>query len=177
MGMFSGVENAKASFDAKYLGQGHYLCRVDRVKADKTRTGDEFLAVEMTVIHTFPDGDGDSQKWHRPGEAVSQLMMAKHDSFKGNVKAMIANLLGVKENEVAEKDCEAACSAQQPMAGIIAEVRARDILTKKGTPFTTIRYVRSFPAVEIQDTIDPKLLDIYFPGDTLEKMIEAEAEG
>jgi hypothetical protein len=175
--MFSGIEKAKASFDAAYMNEGHYLCRIDRVKADKNRSGDHFLAVEMTVIHTYADGDGKPESWHKPGDAVSHLMMSKHDSFLGNVKAMIANLLGVHESEVSEKDCETASGPNQPLAGMVAEVRARGILTRQQKPFTKITYVREFPASEIQDTIDAKMLAAYFPGDTLDKMIEREAEG
>ena len=176
MGMFKGIESAKASFDAKYVGEGHYLCRIDRIKADVTRTKDEFLAVEMTVLHTFPDGDGKSEAWHRPGEAVSHLMMAKHDSFMGNVKAMVSNILGCHESEVTENDCEALSGSQQPLAGTVAEIKGRQIVTRANKPFTKISYIRTFPASELQDKLDPKILSTYFPGDTLDKMIEAEAE-
>lgn len=177
MGLFKGVEGAKGSFDAAYMGEGHYLCRIDRLKADKTRNKDDFLAVEMTVLYTYPDGDGDKEKWHKPGAAVSHLMMAKHDSFLGNVKAMIANLLGCHESEVSEKDCDNASGPAQPMAGMIAEIKARGIMTRAQKPFTKITYVREFPASELQDLLDAKTLEIYFPGDTLDKMIEREAEG
>lgn len=177
MGLFKGVEGAKGSFDAAYMGEGHYLCRIDRLKADKTRSGDQFLAVEMTVVHVFADGDGEPDKWHKVGNAVSHLMMAKHDSFLGNVKSMIANLLGVHESEVTEADCDNASGAGQPLSGIIAEVKARGIMTRAQKPFTKISYVREFPASEIQDTIDEKAMAIFFPGDTLDKMIEREAEG
>lgn len=174
MGMFKGIENAKASFDAKYVGEGHYLCRIDRIKADQTRTKDDFLAVEMTVLHTFPDGDGASDKWHRPGEAVSHLMMAKHDSFMGNVKAMVSSILGVHESEVTENDCELLSSTSQPLAGSVIELKGRQIITRQNKPFTKITYMRTFPAVELQETLDAQILSTYFPGDTLEKMIEAE---
>lgn len=176
MGMFKGIEGAKASFDASYMGEGHYLCRIDRLKADKTRAGDHFLAVEMTVLHTYTDGDGTADKWHQPGNAVSHLMMCKHDSFLGNVKSMIANLLGVHETEVTEADCDQASGPNQPLGGIVAEVRARGIMTRAQKPFTKITYVREFPASELQDTLSPKMLTAYFPGDVLDKMIEREAE-
>jgi len=174
MSMFSGIETAKASFDAKYLQQGHYLCRIDRVKADKTRSGDQFLAVEMTVLHTFTDGDGLPEKWHKAGESASHLMMAKHDSFLGNVKAMIANLLACHESEVKESDCVKVSEKEQPLAGMVAEIRARDILTRANKSFTKVSYIREFPASEIEAVLDEKTLALYFPGDTLEKMIEEE---
>lgn len=176
MGMFSGIDTAKASFDAKYLGQGHYLLRIDRIKADKTRSSDEFLAVEMTVLHTFEDGDGDPSTWHRPGEAVSHLMMKKHDSFLGNVKAMVANLMGCHESEVKEADCESMSGPTQPLGGMVAEVRSRNIMTRAQKLFTKVSYVREFPASELQDVLSEKVLDTYFPGDTLAEMIAAEME-
>jgi len=179
MGLFTGIENAKPSFDAKYIMPGHYLCRIDRIKADRTRKGDDFLAVEMTVLHTFDDGDvnekaGGRAAWHRPGESVSQLFLAKHDTFKGNVKAMVANLTGCHESEVTEADCQRICSEEQVLSGMIAEIKARTIITKAGQEFTKVSYVREFPAAELQDVLDEKILDTYFPGDTLANMI-AEA--
>lgn len=176
MGMFDGIEGAKASFDAKYQGPGHYLNRIDRVKADKTRAGDEFMAVEMTVMHTFMDGLGAPEKWHKAGEATSHLMMKKHDSFLGNVKAMVANLLGVHESEVTKADCERISSAEQPMAGMVIELSARDILTKKNQPFTKVSYTREVPAVELPNLLDDKIVATYFPGDTLADMIEEQAK-
>jgi len=175
MGMFDGVETAKASFDAKYQGAGHYLNRIDRVKADKTRGGDEFLAVEMTVLHTFADGQGDPAKWHKPGEAVSHLMMKKHDSFLGNVKAMVANVMGAHESEVTKADCERICTAEQPFAGMVVELSGRDILTKKNQPFTKISYVREMPAVDLPEILDEKIIATYFPGDTLADMIAEQS--
>jgi hypothetical protein len=176
MGMFTGVEGAKASFDAKYLGEGHYLLRIDRIKAGRSRQQKDFLAVEMTVLYAFPDGDGPKEKWHRTGEAVSHMMMADHDSFKGNVKALVANLTGCHESEVTENDCEAVCGDAQPFSGLVAEVRARNILTRAQKLFTKISYVRKFPAGELQDMLSEQVLTTYFPGDTLEKMIVEEAE-
>lgn len=176
MSMFKGVEGAKASFDASYVGAGHYLCRIDRVKADKTRSKDDFLAVEMTVLHVFMDGAGEPAKWHKAGSAVSHLMMAKHDSFLGNVKAMVAAVMGVHESEVTEKDCEDLSGAGQPLAGMVIELKAREILTRANKPFTKVTYEREFPAAELQDLLDAKILAAYFPGDTLEKMIVAQAE-
>lgn len=176
MSMFKGVEGAKASFDASYLGAGHYLCRIDRVKADVTRTKDQFLAVEMTVLHTFMDGAGEPAKWHKAGSAVSHLMMAKHDSFLGNVKAMVAALMGVHESEVTQADCEELSGANQPLAGMVIEVKARDILTRAQKNFTKVTYEREFPAAELGDILEEKILTAYFPGDTLEKMIVAQNE-
>lgn len=176
MGLFDGIEEAKASFDAQYLREGHYLLRIDRVKADQTRAKDEFLAVEMTVLHTYMDGFGDPAKWHKPGEAVSHLMMKKHDSFLGNVKAMLSALMGVHESEVTKQDCIDVSGEGQPMAGMVIEVTARTIMTRQQKPFTKITYNREFPAKDIEDILDPKMLAAYFPGETLADMIVAQAE-
>lgn len=176
MGLFDGVEQAKASFDAKYQGAGHYLCRIDRIKADKTRGGDEFMAVEMTVMHTFMDGQGAPEKWHKPGESTSHLLMKKHDSFLGNVKALVANVTGCHESEVTKADCERIASAEQPLAGAVIELSARDILTRKNQPFTKVSYIREVPATELVELLDEKIVATYFPGDTLADMIAEQAE-
>lgn len=182
MGMFTGVEDAKASFDAVYVNVGHYILRIDRVKADESRKKEQFMAVEMTTLHQYGDcasflKEGDSpDKLHRPGQAVSHLMMAKHESFKGNVKAMIANILGVHETEVSEKDCNDICGEGQPLGGMIIEVRAQNILTRDKRDFTKVTYVREVPASELFNVLDQKIIDTYFPEDVMAKMLADEAE-
>lgn len=173
MGMFDGVEKAKASFDSNYVRRGHYYALINRVKADQTRNGDKFVAIEMTILHTFGDGDGKelqgpevdlADKWHAPGEDTSQLLMAKQDTFLGNFKAFIANVMGVSDTEIDSKTCEEATDPNnQPMAGKVIELNNRVIKTRAGKDFTKVNYRREVPVAEFANVIDREVLNRYVP--------------
>lgn len=184
--LFTGVEEAKASTDSNYVRAGHYLARIDRVKADKTRPPAmrPFVAVEMSCLHAFADGELSLQhngeewvgvnKWHRPGEGFTDMKMADQDPFLGNMKALIAGVMGVDPNQVTEQDCKDVCKADQPLAGMVIEIRARDIVTKNGKPFTKVTYVREYPAETLQDVLSEDILNAFFPGDSLAELIESQ---
>lgn len=173
-GMFDGIEEAKASFDANYMRAGHYIVRIDRVKADKSRKGDGFVAFEMTILHVFDDSEGDKAALHRPGEPVTHMLMEKHDSFLGNLKSAIANCFGCDVTEVTKAVCVKVTGTDQALGGMIVEVRNRDITTRAGNPFTKVSYVREVPAVELADVLSEKILGQFFPGDMLAEMIAEE---
>lgn len=162
MGMFDKVEDAKASVDGgSYVRAGHYIARIDRVKADKSQqNNDEFVAVEMTVLSTLPDGDipvdADfnslgKENWHAAGEQFTHLMMTKHASFLGNMKAFVANIGGMPEVEVDSDTCEEVTNGV--FEGLFIELRARTIRTRAGKPFTKVGYVREVPPLEISDRL------------------------
>jgi len=185
--MFSGIRDAKMSTDSNYARRGHYLAMITKMKADETRAGDDFVAVEMTILHTFEDGDGKDLQgsddarpedtWHRPGEDMSHLMMAKHDSFLGNLKACIANVLDVEPAEVTEEACIEATDPDgaQPMAGRVVELKNRVITTRAGKPFTKVSYAREVDPSEYAEVIDQKVLARYVP-DLDERLAEEGAD-
>lgn len=173
MKMFNGVEEAKASFDTNYVRRGHYLALITRVKADSTRKDEDFVAVEMTILHTYNDGDGKDlqddpelemgNKWHRTGEDTSHLMMAKHESFLSNLKAFIANVMGVDPAEVTKATCVKACDDDQPMAGRVVELKNRVIKTRAGKDFTKVSYSREVEPAEYAPVIDKAVINRYLP--------------
>lgn len=183
-GMFKGIEKpeVRASRDSNYFRRGHYLLRIDKVKADETRQGKAFIAIETTVLHTFPDGDGrDFQgdleqgdyQWSKPGSTPSQLLMLAQDTFLPNVKAFVCNMMGVPESKVDEAACEDMCADDNPMGGMVAEVQNRTIKTRAGNDFTKVNWVREWLPSEYSKVVDVKLLETFFPN--LEELLEAEA--
>lgn len=187
MGIFDNVENTQAANSGgNYIRPGHYLARVDRIKSGTSQTGaGDFVAVEMTVLEALPDGDvpvnenfeklGEDQ-WHRAGEQVSHVLMAKHQSFLGNFKALVANIGGIAEAEVTRERCEAVTDGL--FDGLLVEVRARTIKTKsRGTPFTVVTYVREVPAQEVSERVDVETLSrVLGPGAIDDLIAAAEAE-
>lgn len=165
-------EKAKASQDSNWEREGHYLQIVERVKIDQNRSKDTALFIEKTIIHVYDNADGDG---HRVGESVTHSMWQKHDSFMGNVKAMLSSLLGIKPTDVKKEDLFEILSDEQPLAGQVIEVKNRVIMTRKNTPFTKIGYRRIVPAAELLKILDPEVIKAYFPDDLLVRMAEAEA--
>jgi hypothetical protein len=133
MGLFDNIETAKVSMN-RYIRSGHYLARIDAVKAGKNRFGDDLVAIEMTGIYTFPDGQPPSkgEQFHAPGEAFSDVISRKgaKDMYLGRVKAFITSVTNEPESAVTAQVAEIVTGATQPLKGLIVEVFGRNIVTK-----------------------------------------------
>ncbi len=164
--LFAGISEAKARLDANYERPGHYYLRIDALKIGRSRRGDDFMAVEKTVIHVLDDDEG---KAHKPGESVTHMMMAKHDSFLGNVKAMVAKLLDCSVDSVTPDACVMICGDDQPLSGMVIECKNRNIMTRADKPFTVINYIREVPALELveKQVLTQRILDLFFDGGAL----------
>jgi hypothetical protein len=157
MGLFEGIKDAKASRGANYVRAGNYLVVINRVKLDKTRKNIAFVAIEMTNLVTLSEDPAD--KPHRPGEHMSHLLMSDKDSWLGNFKAFISNVMGVPEDEVDEAACEQVTGKDQPLAGLIVEMQNKIIETKEKKPFTLVNYVRALEPEEAKSLIPAEVLD------------------
>lgn len=185
MGMFDGIENtASSSNGGRYIVPGHYLARIDRVKAGESQQGNgEFVAIEVTILDALPDGDIpydpewnrlSAEEWHRPGEQASHLLMSKHQSFQANFKAFVANVGGVAESEVTAGRCKQVTEGL--FDGLFVEIRARTIKTRRGTPFTVVGYSREVPASEIKARVAAETLDRILGPGRIDELVEAAAE-
>lgn len=170
--IFGGIEGAKASFAANYVRPGHYFNRIDRLKVDKTRKGVSFLAIEMTVIAVL---DNPEAKAQRVGENVTHMLTADKDSFLGNVKAFVANVLSCSADEVTPEHCKALTDeTTQPLKGMVVEVVANTITTRAGKPFTRVAYRREVPATELLQVLDEVTKRKHWAAGALEALAEAE---
>ena len=80
MGLFSGIENAKATEGGNYLKPGLYDVEVVRLATGVTRKKVDFFAADLRVIGTNnPD--------HRPGEVVNWFVGMDKEPALGNIKA------------------------------------------------------------------------------------------
>lgn len=181
MGMFTGVQNAKGKRDGNYVKPGNYICRITRVKADKNRKGDEFVAVEMDCLHVAATEQG--LPGHIVGEAVSHLLMKKSDYFLDEFRSFAAAAVGCGIDEIDEQACVDICDPElQPLAGSIVEIQAKNRITKQGKDFTNVTYKRriSAAAIKAKDAAMGGLLTDqeiarFFPKGSLEKQIALEA--
>lgn len=186
MGLFDGVENKQASHNGgNYVKPGHYLAILDRVKSGESAQGKgDYVAVEMRILEALPDGDLPlddnfnkltSDDWHRAGETVTHLMMSKHQSFLGNMKALVANIGGIPESEVTSDHCEKVTGGL--FDGLFIEFQARTIKTRQQKPFTVVGYTREVPAAEIKERVNADTLDIVLGKGKIDEVLEAESAG
>ena len=169
--MFGGMKKAKGRANSNYVRGGHYWANITLVKADANRTGDEFVAIEMQIVKVVDDYEG---KGHRLNEEVTHMLMTRHDSFMGNIKSFISKVLDIPQADVDEDAAEAVVAADQPLANTVCEFRAREVMTKKNTPFTQIDYVREVPIDEVASECEDGVLDVAFPKGVLEALLAAD---
>lgn len=168
-GIFKGLGAAKARLDANYERAGHYYMRIDKCKTGETRKKEEFFAIEKTVVHVLDDAEG---KGHRVGEGATHMMMAKHDSFLGNVKSALAGILGMNPADVDEETAMQVCDEDQPLAMTVVECKNRNIVLKKsGGDFTSITYVREVPPAELLEILSAEHKKAFFPNNFLENVV------
>ena len=152
--MFKGVREAKANFGANYEREGKYVMFLRRVKMDKNRKNEWFIAMEKVCIQCLDPKD--EPKPHKPGESLSHLFRNYgngKDFFLPEFKAMIMNVMDVSETEIDEDACDVICSEEQPLAYLFLEMDNMTITTReKQIPITKVRYIRSIPYSEILES-------------------------
>lgn len=171
---FTGLGEAKSRRNSSFLRPGTYILRVNRVKLDQNRTGQVFLAVEMTCLHVVQEDPG--FKAHVPGEEVSHLLWQRHDSFLGNVRGAIAGIGGTSVDEVDDGDAVLVTSDAQPLANVIVEAQATNQITKSGGDFTVVSY-RAIDEDEIVATLTEAELRRFFPDGSPAPVAQEEAPG
>lgn len=166
MGLFKKIQGAKVSKGGNYIRAGHYMAFLRHIKKDESRKGIPYVAIELVILDSL---DNTVEDAHRVGEEVAHLMMGDQDSFLGNFKGFIANIAGVKEDDIDEESAEEVISELQPLSGRVIELTGRNIVTRAGKDFTVIDYKRTLTLAEVEDRIAP---------DDLKKALSAaEIEG
>lgn len=181
MGVFDKVAETKASVGGNYIQAGRYIVRIERLKKDKRTTdGVEYVAIEQAILQTLADGrpdlEGKPVKANQPGDTPTHLLTADKLSFLGNFKAFLMRACEVEEAAITKADCEQAVGPENPLGGVIMEVDANVIRTRKGTPFTRVQYVRRLPLSQVADQLSDKVKALLYPGNALAEALAAEAE-
>lgn len=170
-GLFRGITGTKPNIRGNYERVGHYLEKIVKIKAGRKFNNEEFLAVEKQVVHVLNDAEGQG---HRVGEEVTHMMLPRFPSFKGNVVAMVAGIMGCDPDAVTDELFEHICSDAQPLSGWTIECFNRMTNTRANKPFTDISYRRYVPASELMEILTAEEKARFYPGDTLEKLREQE---
>jgi hypothetical protein len=134
MGVFKGIEEAKATEGGNYLKPGIYDVEIVRLKVGKTRKGVAFFASDLRVI-------GSNNPDHRVGEIVNWFVGFDKDAALGNVKAFATAVLSgeapVDPQTVTEQVMEAMVDkGGEDVAGTRLKVQVTLVDTKGGGKFS-----------------------------------------
>lgn len=163
-GIFEGMGEAASSRDSNYIIPSHTLCRINKVKSGTTRKEEGFFAVEMVVVHDCaPEKYERSKYGHLVGEEVTWMAMAKHDSFLGNVKQFVSTTLNMDDDGIGKDEVNSICGDDQPLAGLVIEVVARNIITKANKDFTKLAFKGEVSPDEVAKTVGDEVMQRFFP--------------
>jgi len=135
--IFDGIESAKVSNEGNWVRPGRYTATVVAVKMVKKFNGEQFVAIELKIASVLDDEGGIG---HKVNEDVTHLLKVSNPSFLGNFKQFASTALGCESSDLGKKDADRITSDEQPLAGIDVSLTARQITTKKGSPFTKVMY-------------------------------------
>jgi len=179
--LFNDIENEEAAKDYNdWMTTGHYLCRIERLRAFTGEDKVDKVVMDVTVLSVYGDSEIPVDKeWnpqgegvlHRPGQEVSIMWSSKHQSAKRNLKQFLAAATG----ESAEAITQAACGElveKNLLAGEVIEVVSKNVKMNNGGPFTVARCRRNVPASEFAGIISEEIATRFFPN--LEELLEAE---
>jgi hypothetical protein len=137
MSIFDKIEDAKVGQEGNWIRPGRYTARVDGVKMVVKHTGEEFVAIEMTILSVIDDENGTG---HKAEEEITHLMKVQNPSFLGSFKQFASVALGCEPDDLGKAEADKITSDEQPLAGIEIAFRARQKPTKKGGQFTLVMY-------------------------------------
>lgn len=106
MGLFSGIESAKATEGGNYLKPGVYDVEVVRLTTGQTRKKVDFFAADLRVI-------GSNNPDHRSGEVVNFFVGMDKEPALGNIKAFAVACLS------SEGAIDAASITEEVMNGLV----------------------------------------------------------
>mgnify|MGYP001561704424 CR=1 FL=1 len=140
-GFWKFAAEAKATQDSVYFTPGKYVVRIENWKLFNTRNGRPTTALETTILSS------DDHEGHPIGSKASWLVMLDQDMAGPNLKMAVRDILGVQEDGITEEifgkiilsDVDPANKGLlSPLAGVIVDVTATNILTRDNNDFTKV---------------------------------------
>jgi hypothetical protein len=146
-GMFAGVANAQVTRRGQYMNQGDYICQIAEAQFKPGRTGN-MVIIELDILESSYDAnDQVKSRCNQPHSRVS-VFIKQNDNFASNMKEVMLAVSGFdaqgqprpETDQVSEAECDAFVSKEQPFAGALVYLEAREIATKAGNPYTRISW-------------------------------------
>ncbi len=165
MGAFSGLRDAARGFSSNYLRPGRYVVRIDACDSFDAEQKGKMWKNTLTIL-AVDEGD------HKVGEEVHVFFTKGQypKLFLQNIKAFIAGVLDVNDDEVGEEEAEETLSEDSPMLGLVTVVTARQQASKSkkddnGEPrkYTVYSWMPSMDDDEIVEAIGEEAVEKFFP--------------
>lgn len=135
MGLFSNISNAQYSEGGNYLKDGVFRLEIKKTILKKTRKGPMGFIVECGILES-------TNPAHIVGSEATWMVTDDKEPFLGNVKQFIATALEVEMAEINEEVAELIVGDEQPLKGKIVRASGINILTRKNTNFTKIKFIK-----------------------------------
>lgn len=166
MGAFSGLNDAKRSFNSNWLKPGKFVVRIDSCESFEAEQKGRMWKNNLTIL-AVDHGD------HRVGEAV-QTFWKKGEFpkvFFSNIRTFVADLLGVDFEEVTEQVVERIAAEEGGnLRGLVAVVTGLERAQKNrrqedGSPamFTHYSWSPALSDEEIMAAIGEEGVARFFP--------------
>lgn len=141
MGIYAGIDKARANQGGRYLTEGDYLLEVRELKNFESQQtkGRWYFAADLIVhSHTnVPEGE----VAYQPGDIAGWLVDLGQQSALSNITGFAMALKeGATDEDITEEVMEDLTSAKQPATGIKVRATAFKVKTRKGTDFTKINW-------------------------------------
>jgi hypothetical protein len=134
VGFFSGIEAARSSQSLPNISVGQYTFGVQAIKVFNSRGKGTMFVAEYEVLESRGEGA------NPVGTQCSHVIPLRLDSALGNIKNLVAALIGGDEKDVSEKMCEDLASEKNPAKGYKVKADAFIVPKKDGSPFTRVKY-------------------------------------
>lgn len=174
-GLFTGIQEARATGGGSYDRPGRYIQRIDSVEYRKTRKGVDSVIIVKTCLHVFDDAAGLGL---RLGAETSDVIGSYYDGWLGLLNQFISGVAGIAEDEVTDEMLEMMLAEDQPIAGSLVIVHCWDVTSQKTQKnITKKRYEGPVSYGELPQYLDPATIERFFPGGLYQQMLAAETAG
>jgi hypothetical protein len=120
-----GFDDAKPRGErSEYIGAGLHMLEVRAAKIVPSRKGPVFFVMEFKCQKSEDLPGEPIQTSHREGDDLA-LSMNMNGDYAGEIKSVLAQLLGGNPNDVKGHHVQWCASEQNPLAGTIVEVAGR----------------------------------------------------
>jgi len=194
---YANIGGVRPQRPSNFVRAGHFLARIDRFEEGTSFQGGDYLAVQMTILKVFEGGpigmNFDTKAPlapHSIGESVAEIMKKTNVAYAQRAKAFLMAADGLTEADFAKvapdgsgiiktsreeypgQMFEQAVGPNQPLAGVIVEVRADQQLNRgaqekqrAGLPltskdaYTRVSYIRALSDEEAAALIDAETFE------------------
>lgn len=135
MSLFKGIENAKVTDRLPYMEPGKYLLQLENAKIITSRAKEQFAVAEFKILQS--EGEGANEV----GTSTSQMIKLSLDAALGNIKTLVAALLGIPSAQVTESAADEVFGPSNSAKGVKVRAEAFHTDTKSGGVFTRVNYL------------------------------------